>query len=73
MKGHCLKTLGLVALFLGYVTSTFADIQFRDVLGRDVHLKKPAESIFLGFYFEDYLAIVGPDAYKKVAIFPTLM
>ncbi len=69
-KGHCLQVLGLVALFLGYVASTFADIQFRDVLGRDVHLEKPAESIFLGFYFEDYLAIVGPDAYKKVVIFP---
>ncbi|CCN46637.1 putative ABC-type Fe3+-hydroxamate transport system, periplasmic component [Vibrio nigripulchritudo MADA3029] len=70
MKGRFLKALGVAALALGSVTSAFADIHFKDVIGRDIHLEKPAESIFLGFYFEDYLAIAGPDAYKKVSIFP---
>lgn len=70
MKGCFLKSLGVAVLALGSVMSAFADIHFKDVIGRDIHLEKPAESIFLGFYFEDYLAIAGPEAYKKVSIFP---
>ncbi|OMH26607.1 ABC transporter substrate-binding protein [Motiliproteus sp. MSK22-1] len=70
MKGRFLKVLGVAALAVGSITSAFADIHFKDVMGRDVHLEKPAESLFLGFYFEDYLAIAGPNAYKKVPIFP---
>lgn len=70
MKAICLKALGIATLVLGCVTNTVAAIHFKDVLGREIYLEKPAEKIFLGFYFEDYLAIVGPGAYKKVVIFP---
>ncbi|MDE1463686.1 ABC transporter substrate-binding protein [Spartinivicinus poritis] len=48
----------------------WADIHFKDVIGRNITLKKPAERIFLGFYFEDFLAITGPNAYEKVVMFP---
>ena len=70
MKEYFLKALSVATLALGGATNTFAAIQFKDVLGRDIYLEKPVENIFLGFYFEDYLAIVGPDAYRKVSIFP---
>ncbi|WP_245688474.1 ABC transporter substrate-binding protein [Vibrio sonorensis] len=70
MKNKLLKIIGLGALALASISHAYADIQFKDVIGRDIQLEKPAERIFLGFYFEDYLAIAGPDAYQKVAIFP---
>ncbi|MGR5478169.1 ABC transporter substrate-binding protein [Vibrio chagasii] len=70
MRGYFLNALFVATLALSGVTSAFAALHFKDVLGRDISLEKPAEKIFLGFYFEDYLALVGPDAYKKVAIFP---
>ncbi|CAK2483119.1 ABC transporter substrate-binding protein [Vibrio lentus] len=67
---YYLKYLSIAILALSCITKAFASIHVKDVLGREIDLEKPASNIFLGFYFEDYLAIVGPDAYKKVAIFP---
>ncbi|QUJ69488.1 ABC transporter substrate-binding protein (plasmid) [Photobacterium sp. GJ3] len=64
----------IVLLFIlgcfGAIQSANATIQISDVLNRQITLTQPAQRIFLGFYFEDYLAIAGPDAYQKVAIFP---
>ncbi|RVU34066.1 iron ABC transporter substrate-binding protein [Hwanghaeella grinnelliae] len=37
-----------------------------DVLGREVEVPDRVERVLLGFYFEDFLAIVGPDAYERV-------
>ncbi|MCP5155890.1 MAG: ABC transporter substrate-binding protein [Ectothiorhodospiraceae bacterium] len=37
-----------------------------DVLGREVVVPHHVERVLLGFYFEDFLAIVGPDAYDRV-------
>lgn len=37
-----------------------------DVLGREVEVPDRVERALLGFYFEDFLAIVGPDAYERV-------
>jgi iron complex transport system substrate-binding protein len=70
MKKITIKRIFLMILAVGSTFNVLADIHFKDVIDRDIHLEKPAERIFLGFYFEDYLAIAGPDAYKKVAIFP---
>ncbi|MGC9402727.1 ABC transporter substrate-binding protein [Vibrio genomosp. F10 str. 9ZC157] len=70
MKGLS-KLLLSMAMACGVIaTPVQADIEFKDVMGRDIILEKPAERVFLGFYFEDFLAIAGPDAYTKVAIFP---
>ena len=38
-----------------------------DVEGRTVEVPDKAERVLLGFYFEDFFAIVGPDAYDRVA------
>ncbi|MFW7522769.1 ABC transporter substrate-binding protein [Vibrio ostreicida] len=70
MKKATYPFLLLVILLLGSGLPVWANVDIEDVLGRHVTLDGPAERIFLGFYFEDYLAIAGPDAYKKVAIFP---
>ncbi|MYM60022.1 ABC transporter substrate-binding protein [Vibrio sp. OCN044] len=70
MKKAIYQCILLVTLLLGLNLPALAKIEVEDVLGRHITLEAPAERIFLGFYFEDYLAIAGPDAYKKVAIFP---
>ncbi|MEM7059316.1 MAG: ABC transporter substrate-binding protein [Pseudomonadota bacterium] len=38
-----------------------------DVLGRTVDVPDNPQKVLVGFYFEDFLAIVGPDAYDRVA------
>lgn len=42
------------------------EIRLKDTLGRKVVLEKPAEKVFLGFYFENFLAINGVDSLDKV-------
>ncbi len=42
------------------------EIQFKDILGREIVLEKPAQRVFLGFYFESFLAING--SFDKVAV-----
>ncbi len=51
------------SLFGGYAR---AEIRVTDVLGRERVLAAPAQRVLLGFYFEDFLAIVGPGAYDRV-------
>ena len=70
MKGIKQLFLSAVMTCGFFVVSAHAEITFQDVIDREVTLEKPAERIFLGFYFEDFLAIAGPEAYSKVAIFP---
>jgi iron complex transport system substrate-binding protein len=43
-----------------------ADIKVTDVMGRERTLPQPAQRVLLGFYFEDFLAITGPNAYDRV-------
>jgi ABC-type Fe3+-hydroxamate transport system substrate-binding protein len=53
---------GLIAL----ATPAAADITVTDVKGRTVTVKDVPQRVVLGFYYEDYLAIAGPDALDKV-------
>ncbi|UUX48570.1 ABC transporter substrate-binding protein [Nisaea acidiphila] len=41
-------------------------ITVTDTLGREVAVPHGAKRVLLGFYFEDFYAIVGPDAYSRV-------
>lgn len=43
-----------------------AEIRFRDILDREIVLKKSAERVFLGFYYENFLAINGPQSFDRV-------
>ncbi|MEO0363363.1 MAG: iron ABC transporter substrate-binding protein, partial [Pseudomonadota bacterium] len=38
-----------------------------DVLGRTVEVPDEPQNVLVGFYFEDFFAIVGPDAYDRVS------
>lgn len=56
----------LASTFLSLTGSSHAEIVVTDVLNHEVKLEKPAERVVLGFYYEDFLAVVGPDALNKV-------
>ena len=43
-----------------------AEITVTDVKGREVTLAAPAKRVILNFYYEDYIAVVGPGAMDKV-------
>ena len=56
----------IAAGLLASASQALAEIKVTDVRGREVTLEKPAERVVLGFYYEDFLAVVGPDALDKV-------
>lgn len=62
MKNLLLCTCALIAL----AGQAMADITVTDVKGRTVTIPMTPERVVLGFYYEDYLAIVGPNAIDKV-------
>ncbi len=43
-----------------------APLKVTDVLGREVTVEMPVKRIMLGFYFEDFLAVGGPEAMDRV-------
>lgn len=62
-----MKKLLLAAVAaLAFAGQAFADITVTDVKGRTVTVPDVPERVVLGFYYEDYLAIVGSDALDKV-------
>jgi ABC-type Fe3+-hydroxamate transport system substrate-binding protein len=62
-----MKKLLLAAVAtLAFVGQAFADITVTDVKGRTVTVPDVPERVVLGFYYEDYLAIAGPQALDKV-------
>lgn len=66
-----LKTL-LRGLSAALAAATFAmpvwahSIPVTDTLGREVMIPHAPERILLGFYYEDFYAVGGPDAYDRV-------
>ena len=60
---------------LAFIVTTFvlvfagqgrAEINVTDVKGRHVTLAAPAQRVVLNFYYEDFIAVVGPGAMDKV-------
>lgn len=50
--------------------TAFADEKtITDVMGREVSLNLPADRVFLGFYYPDYLAVGGKESFDKVVGF----
>lgn len=58
---------GMAASLLLTVPAWAETVSVTDVLGRQVEVPKQAERILLGFYFEDFFAVGGPNAYDRVA------
>ena len=59
--------MAVAAIFLFLTMPARADIVVTDVKGREVRLTEPAKHVLLGFYYEDFIAVVGPGAMDKVA------
>lgn len=56
-----------VALFASLLgAAAHAEIVVTDAVGRTVRVPEVPKRVVLGFYYEDYLAIAGPDAIDKV-------
>ncbi|MDO4906151.1 MAG: ABC transporter substrate-binding protein [Lautropia sp.] len=64
-KARLAATLTLTALAL-LCSPARAEITVKDAVGRSVTVPKVPERVVLGFYYEDYLAVVGPKAIDKV-------
>lgn len=63
-----LACVGL-SLVLVSLSSHAETTVIRDILGREVAVQMPLERVFLGFYYTDYMAIGGVDAFDKVVGF----
>ncbi|MEL6335380.1 MAG: ABC transporter substrate-binding protein [Pseudomonadota bacterium] len=62
-----LQGLAGFAMTLSLAAPTIADeVTVTDTLGRTVTLAEAPDRILLGFYFEDFFAVGGPDAYDRV-------
>lgn len=56
-----------LAALLAFSGSAYAKMEtLKDVLGREVKVDVPAKRVVLAFYFEDYMAIGGEQAFDKV-------
>ncbi|WP_181255311.1 ABC transporter substrate-binding protein [Yersinia pseudotuberculosis] len=64
-----LRIFWSLCLWWGISSSALAEIHLKDVDGREVTLAVPAQRIYIGFYYEDFLAINGPDSYQHVVAF----
>lgn len=65
---NTLKTTALLAIAaFALAGQSHAEIRVVDVKGREVILDAPAKRVILNFYYEDFIAVVGPGAMDKVA------
>lgn len=56
-----------VAFMASFAMPAWADtITVTDTLDRTVEIPADPQRLLLGFYFEDFLAVAGPDAYDRV-------
>lgn len=59
---------GLAAsvLAFGLAAPALAQIAFTDIEGRQIALDQPPARVALGFYYEDYLAVTGPEGVDRL-------
>ena len=56
----------LIGLMLLTTPLLHAEIMVTDIKGREVKLAEPAKRVLLSFYYEDFIAVVGPGALDRV-------
>lgn len=67
MINRVFRGIATLAFAASFTASAMAQtITVTDVLDREVEVPAKAERILLGFYFEDFFAVGGPDAYDRV-------
>lgn len=59
----------MLATWLLFCHLAQAEIHLTDVEGRRVTLTAPAQRAYIGFYYEDFLAVNGPESYQQVVAF----
>lgn len=59
----------ILASWLIFCNVTQAQIHLTDVEGRQVTLAAPAKRAYIGFYYEDFLAVNGPESFQQVVAF----
>lgn len=65
-----IRQLVLATAFSGLSTPLLAEpVELTDVLDRKVEVELPAERVMLGFYYPDYMAIGGVDAFDNIVGF----
>jgi ABC-type Fe3+-hydroxamate transport system substrate-binding protein len=61
------RGVAVAALAASFAMPVWADnITLTDTLGRTVDVPEDPQRILLGFYFEDFMAVAGPEAYDRV-------
>lgn len=60
------RTILAFAIAASSPQTLLAEITINDMDGRQITLEQPAERVALAFYFEDYLAVTGPEGMDKV-------
>ncbi|MDT8327606.1 MAG: ABC transporter substrate-binding protein [Roseovarius sp.] len=61
------RGVAAAALAASFVMPAWADnITLTDTMGRTVEVPENPQRMLLGFYFEDFMAVAGPDAYDRV-------
>ncbi|GAB5469974.1 MAG: ABC transporter substrate-binding protein [Rhodospirillales bacterium] len=67
MRHRILAGLAILALALPLSAPSGAEtVTVTDTLGREVEIPKDPQRILLGFYYEDFFAVAGPQAYDRV-------
>ena len=56
----------LLSLFINAPAASAEEKTITDIIGRQVKVDLPAKRVVLGFYFEDYMAVGGENAYDSV-------
>lgn len=60
-------SIGLGITVYGAEADSADSVTFTDLAGREVTVELPVERAYLGYYYENFLAVVGEDAFTKVA------
>lgn len=61
------RGLAAAALAVSFAMPAWAEnITLTDTMGRTVEVPEDPQRILLGFYFEDFMAVAGPEAYDRV-------
>ncbi|KKZ17157.1 MULTISPECIES: ABC transporter substrate-binding protein [Serratia] len=63
------RIVWMLATWLLFCQVAHAEIHLTDVEGRQVTLTAPAQRAYIGFYYEDFLAVNGPESYQQVVAF----
>ncbi|MBW9074864.1 ABC transporter substrate-binding protein [Agrobacterium deltaense] len=60
--------LALAGLLSSLAFPVLADMVIKDLRDREVTIREPARRILLGFNYEDYIAVAGPEAMGRVVV-----